>query len=425
MLQGRQRGDQPPPTCPLSPSSVSDSSFMPGKLRRSRRGGLEEKRWRSLEEQGSARLGQPLLARWVLHLPATRPPPSAPPALHIRVPRLLPRARCPGLCAARSAGSAAAQPGLLLPHRSRTCDPPCRDTEPAAVAAAPLVSLGHRGPSVTLSVGTVLRSRGRGSGAGGCGVPVGPGLCPTRRPTSQPPPQLSERVADYCKAFGALAERDTLLGSFSCAWQREVLYRGHLYISSQHVCFCSSLLLKDIKVGWGQVWGVQLAARDTVTLPGCPAQVVVPVASISALKKTNTALLVPNALSIRTAQGEKVREGPCWRQLSWGCSVPGGSGLRLREQLWCEPVCWSPAVPLRVAAPAGGHVPAPQVGLQTPAGTRCTRWEPGTWGLRPPHCRAVGGAVTPCTPLHLSLSRTAAGAPWPLQTPGKSFGSPW
>nr|XP_021137284.1 GRAM domain-containing protein 2-like [Columba livia] len=116
---------------------------------------------------------------------------------------------------------------------SRTCDPPCRDTEPAAVAAAPL-----------------------------------------------PPPQLSERVADYCKAFGALAERDTLLGSFSCAWQREVLYRGHLYISSQHVCFCSSLLLKDIKV-------------------------VVPVASISALKKTNTALLVPNALSIRTAQGEK------------------------------------------------------------------------------------------------------------------------
>ncbi|KAK2542077.1 GRAM domain-containing protein 2-like protein [Columba livia] len=148
---------------------------MPGKLRRSRRGGLEEKRWRSLEEQCSARLGQPLLAR------------------------------------------------------SRTCDPPCRDTEPAAVAAAPL---------------------------------------------------LSERVADYCKAFGALAERDTLLGSFSCAWQREVLYRGHLYISSQHVCFCSSLLLKDIKV-------------------------VVPVASISALKKTNTALLVPNALSIRTAQGEK------------------------------------------------------------------------------------------------------------------------
>lgn len=86
-------------------------------------------------------------------------------------------------------------------------------------------------------------------------MPVGPGLCPTHRPTSQPPPQLSKRVADYCKAFGALAERDTLLGSFSCAWQREVLYRCHLYISSQHVCFCSSLLLKDIKVGWGQVWG--------------------------------------------------------------------------------------------------------------------------------------------------------------------------
>lgn len=38
-------------------------------------------------------------------------------------------------------------------------------------------------------------------------------------------------------------------------------------------------------------------------------QAVVPVTSISAFKKTNTALLVPNALSIRTAEGQKVRVG--------------------------------------------------------------------------------------------------------------------
>ncbi|GAB0200734.1 GRAM domain-containing protein 2A-like [Grus japonensis] len=91
---------------------------------------------------------------------------------------------------------------------------------------------------------------------------------------------LSKRAASYCKAFGELAEREALLACFSCAWQREVPYHGRLYISSRYVCFHSSLLLKDIKA-------------------------VVPVASISAIKKTNTALLVPNALSIRTAEGEK------------------------------------------------------------------------------------------------------------------------
>ncbi|KAJ7414335.1 GRAM domain-containing protein 2-like protein [Willisornis vidua] len=92
--------------------------------------------------------------------------------------------------------------------------------------------------------------------------------------------QLSKQDSSYRRAFGELAEGDALLGCFSCAWQREVPYHGRLYVSSRHVFFHSSLLLKDIKA-------------------------VVPVASISALKKTNTALLVPNALSIRTAKGEK------------------------------------------------------------------------------------------------------------------------
>ncbi|KAM6107221.1 GRAM domain-containing protein 2B-like [Pterocles gutturalis] len=120
--------------------------------------------------------------------------------------------------------------------RSKTCDPSfCKATEQAAVAV----------------------------GTGG-----------------QSPPSLSKHATSYCKAFGELAEREALLGCFSCAWQREVPYHGRLYISSRHLCFHSSLLRKDLKA-------------------------VVPVASISALKKTNTALLVPNALSIRTAQGEK------------------------------------------------------------------------------------------------------------------------
>ncbi|XP_014804487.1 PREDICTED: uncharacterized protein LOC106892090, partial [Calidris pugnax] len=122
---------------------------------------------------------------------------------------------------------------LLLPDRSKTCDPSfCKGTEEVAA------------------------------------------------PQGHPSPSLGKRATSYRKAFGDLAERDVLLGCFSCAWQREVPYHGRLYVSSRHLCFHSSLLLKDIKA-------------------------VVPVASISALKKTNTALLVPNALSIRTAEGEK------------------------------------------------------------------------------------------------------------------------
>ncbi|KAM6041542.1 uncharacterized protein VSU04_014737 isoform 2-T2 [Chlamydotis macqueenii] len=130
-------------------------------------------------------------------------------------------------------GSAGAQLGHPMLARSKTCDPSFYEAEEAAAGGQ-----GHRSPS------------------------------------------LSKRTAGYRKAFGELAERDALLACFSCAWQREVPYHGRLYISSRHLCFHSSLLLKDIKV-------------------------VVPIASISALKKTNTVLLVPNALSIRTVTGEK------------------------------------------------------------------------------------------------------------------------
>ncbi|XP_015742049.1 GRAM domain-containing protein 2B-like isoform X2 [Coturnix japonica] len=101
---------------------------------------------------------------------------------------------------------------------------------------------------------------------------------PSGRPGSPNP--LSKRRAAFHKAFEEVAGREALLGCFSCAWQREVPYHGRLYVSSGHLCFHASLLLRDIKA-------------------------IVPVASICALKKTNTALLVPNALSVRTVQGDK------------------------------------------------------------------------------------------------------------------------
>ncbi|XP_030365400.1 GRAM domain-containing protein 2A-like isoform X7 [Strigops habroptila] len=185
------RGLSPVPTSPRhrvrTPRRGSDWSFMPAKLRRSRRGTLEAKRWQSLEERGS------------------------------------PRPRCPVLT------------------RSQTCDPSfCKQTEPGAVGR------GEQGP------------------------PSPPG----------PAPQVPKGAAGYHKAFGELAARETLLFCSSCAWHRDVPYHGRLYISSNHLCFHASLLRKDVKA-------------------------VVPIASILSLKKTNMALLVPNALSIHTATGEK------------------------------------------------------------------------------------------------------------------------
>ncbi|XP_053821806.1 GRAM domain-containing protein 2A-like [Vidua chalybeata] len=132
-----------------------------------------------------------------------------------------------------------------------------------------------------------------------------------------PSPSLSKQDSSYRRAFGELAEQNVLLGCFSCAWQREMPYHGRLYVSSRHICFHSNLLLKDIKA-------------------------VVPVASISALKKTNTALLVPNAISIRTAKGEKflfvsLRQREATYQLLRSvCKHLQDSGQSPRDSVSCE-----------------------------------------------------------------------------------------
>lgn len=121
------------------------------------------------------------------------------------------------------------------------------------------------------------------------------------------PPQLNKRSSSFRKAFEEIAGREALLACFSCAWQREVPYHGRLYVSSGHVCFHASLLLKDIKVGAAA--GVRGSCGGAGPEAAPSPQAVVPVTSICALKKTNTALLVPNALSIRTAEGDKVSAG--------------------------------------------------------------------------------------------------------------------
>ncbi|XP_034385928.1 LOW QUALITY PROTEIN: GRAM domain-containing protein 2B [Cyclopterus lumpus] len=84
----------------------------------------------------------------------------------------------------------------------------------------------------------------------------------------------------FHKLFPKIPTGEDLIHAYICALQKEVPYHGRLYITDTHACFYSSVLLKDTKV-------------------------VIPVSCIHIVKKQNTALLVPNALSIRTTGGDK------------------------------------------------------------------------------------------------------------------------
>ncbi|XP_026091323.1 GRAM domain-containing protein 2B-like isoform X1 [Carassius auratus] len=105
----------------------------------------------------------------------------------------------------------------------------------------------------------------------------------------------------FHRLFPEVPETEELLHAYVCALQKEVPYHGRLYITDSSLCFFSSVLLKDTKL-------------------------LVPVARVSVLKKQNTALLVPNAISIRTTDGEKYlfvslrnREG-CYKLLRSICA---------------------------------------------------------------------------------------------------------
>ncbi|KAK3513671.1 hypothetical protein QTP70_028792, partial [Hemibagrus guttatus] len=84
----------------------------------------------------------------------------------------------------------------------------------------------------------------------------------------------------FHKHFQDISETDDLIHAFTCALQKEVLYHGKMYVSLQHVCFYSSVLLKETKV--------QIHVSD-----------------IQIIKKKNTARVVPNAISIVTRTGDK------------------------------------------------------------------------------------------------------------------------
>lgn len=81
----------------------------------------------------------------------------------------------------------------------------------------------------------------------------------------------------FHKLFQEIPEEESLKQTFICALQKDLLFHGKLYVSENHVCFHSSMLLKETKV-------------------------VIPASSVSEVKKHNSAL---SMLSVHTADGEK------------------------------------------------------------------------------------------------------------------------
>uniref|UniRef100_A0A8C8R9R8 GRAM domain-containing protein n=1 Tax=Pelusios castaneus TaxID=367368 RepID=A0A8C8R9R8_9SAUR len=81
--------------------------------------------------------------------------------------------------------------------------------------------------------------------------------------------------AHYHKLFLDVPTAEPLKQSFTCALQKDILYQGKLFISENWICFHSKVFGKDTKI--------------------C-----IPVLSVTLIKKTKTALLVPNALVIAT-----------------------------------------------------------------------------------------------------------------------------
>ncbi|KAF4081915.1 hypothetical protein AMELA_G00145850 [Ameiurus melas] len=87
--------------------------------------------------------------------------------------------------------------------------------------------------------------------------------------------QFSKANAQYHKLFKELSNDEILKQSYTCALQKDILYQGRLFISDNWICFHSKLFGKDTKIA-------------------------IPVLAITLIKKTKTALLLPNALVITT-----------------------------------------------------------------------------------------------------------------------------
>jgi len=85
----------------------------------------------------------------------------------------------------------------------------------------------------------------------------------------------NKRNAEFHENFPWIPEGDYLIEDYGCAWQKEILVQGRLYISENHICFRANIL------GW-------------IT------ELSIPVHDIISIEKKMTAFFIPNAIQITT-----------------------------------------------------------------------------------------------------------------------------
>ncbi|AAS52215.2 ADR294Cp [Eremothecium gossypii ATCC 10895] len=78
-----------------------------------------------------------------------------------------------------------------------------------------------------------------------------------------------------------VSSSEKLLTDYSCAWSKDILLQGRLYISTEHICFYSNIL-------------------------GYVSVVVIPLKEVVQIEKKNTAGIFPNAIAIHTLQKKYV-----------------------------------------------------------------------------------------------------------------------
>ncbi|XP_030291842.1 GRAM domain-containing protein 2B-like isoform X2 [Sparus aurata] len=109
-----------------------------------------------------------------------------------------------------------------------------------------------------------------------------PSDCETKfeRKKSQPS-HLSKTNTQYHKLFKEVSKDEILKQSYTCALQRDILYQGKMFVSDNWICFHSKVFGRDTKIS-------------------------IPAMTVTFIKKTKTALLVPNALVIETTSYQHV-----------------------------------------------------------------------------------------------------------------------
>ncbi|XP_057675044.1 GRAM domain-containing protein 2B-like isoform X1 [Corythoichthys intestinalis] len=96
-----------------------------------------------------------------------------------------------------------------------------------------------------------------------------------------PSNQLTKTNLQFHKLFKEVSREEALAQSYTCALQRDILYQGKMFVSPNWICFHSKVFGRDTKIA-------------------------IRAASVTFIKKTKTALLLPNALVIESSREQHV-----------------------------------------------------------------------------------------------------------------------